>query len=77
MDCIHMIGYDAVHPSDFVYDMPAAHSHYLLILTHTPLRFYDGYEERIYPAHHAALFAPDSPIHYDRRYFIPYISTVR
>ncbi len=64
MECIHMIGYDAVHPSDFVYDMPAAHGHYLLILTHTPLRFYDGYEERIYLAHHAALFSPDSPIHY-------------
>ena len=64
MDCIHMIGYDAVHPSDFVYDMPAAHGHYLLILTHTQLRFRDGCEERIYPARHAALFSPDARIHY-------------
>ena len=60
MDCIHMIGYDAVHPSDFVYDTPEAHGHYLLILTHTQLRFRDGCEERIYPARHAALFSPNS-----------------
>ena len=64
MDCIRMIGYDAVHPSDFIYDVPGNHGHYLLILTHTSLRFRDGDGERVYPAHHAALFSPDSRIHY-------------
>ena len=64
MDSIRMIGYDAVHPSDFVYDVPGAHGYYLLILTHTALRFRDGDGERVYPAHHAALFSPDAPIHY-------------
>ena len=64
MDCIHMIGYDAVHPSDFVYDLPEKHGHYLLILTHTPLCFRDGDRERVYPAHHAALFSPDARVHY-------------
>jgi AraC-like DNA-binding protein len=64
MECIRMIGYDAVHPSDFVYDVPEDHGHYLLILTHTPLRIRGGDGERIYPAHHAALFSPDAHIHY-------------
>ena len=64
MDSIRMIGYDAMHPSDFVYDIPEEHGYYLLILTHTPLRFRDNDGERIYPAHHAALFSPDSRIHY-------------
>ena len=64
MNSINMIGYDAVHPSDFVYDMPGGHGYYLLILTHTPLRFRDSDGERIYPARHAALFSPDARIHY-------------
>ena len=59
-----MIGYDAVHPSDFVYDVSEGHANYLLILTHTPLRFRDSGGERICPAHSAALFSPDSAIHY-------------
>ena len=64
MDSIHMIGYDAVHPSDFVYDVPEHHSHYLLILTHTPARFRVSEGERVYPAHHATLFSPEARIHY-------------
>ena len=59
-----MIGYDAVHPSDFVYDVPEDHGYYLLILTHTPLRFRDADGERVYPPHHAALFSPAARIHY-------------
>ena len=64
MDAIRMIGYDAVHPSDFVYHVPPGHGYYLLILTHTPLRFCGGEGERVYPAHHAALFSPDAAVHY-------------
>ena len=59
-----MIGYDAVHPADFVYDVPEDHGYYLLILTHTPLRFRDESGERVYPAHHAALFSPEARICY-------------
>ena len=64
MDQIRMIGYDAVHPADFVYDMPAGHDHYLLILTHTRARFGMGDAARELGANHAALFAPQSRIHY-------------
>lgn len=59
-----MIGYDAVHPADFIYDVPENHGYYLLILTHTPLSFRDPEGERVYPAHHAALFSPSARIHY-------------
>lgn len=64
MDTIHMIGYDAQHPADFVYDVSQNHGHYLLILTHTPLRFISGDGERVYPAHHAALFTPSAQLRY-------------
>ena len=59
-----MIGYDAVHPADFISDVPENHGYYLLILTHTPLRFWGPDGERVYPAHHAALFSPDSRVRY-------------
>ena len=71
MECIRMIGYDAVHPSDFVYDVSEEHGYYLLILTHTPVRFRDGDGERIYPARHAALFSPDSIPPATRHCFLP------
>ena len=29
MDTIHMIGYDAQHPADFVYDVSQNHGHFL------------------------------------------------
>ena len=64
MERIHMIGYDAVHPADFIYDVPENHDYYLLILTHTPARFWQGGESRVVPAHQAALFAPQSRIRY-------------
>lgn len=64
VDTIHMIGYDAVHPSDFIYDVQKNSGTYLLILTHTPLRFWGADGERVYPAHHAVLFSPDARIRY-------------
>ena len=64
MEKIHMIGCDAVHPSDFVYDAPPNRGYYLLILTKTPAVFRVGEEEKEYPAHHAALFTPECRIHY-------------
>ena len=59
-----MIGYDAVHPADFIYDVSEDHGHYLLILTQTPMRFWGPEGERVYPAHHAALFSPSARIRY-------------
>ena len=55
-----MIGYDAVHPSDFVYDVSQNKGYYLLILTSTPIRFRQDGVYKEYPANQAALFAPDS-----------------
>lgn len=64
MENIRMIGYDAVHPADFVYEMPHGHDCYLLILTHTPARFLRDGAMREYPPGQAALFAPGAPIRY-------------
>ena len=64
MEKIHMIGCDAVHPADFIYDVKEDHGYYLLILTRTPIRIYEDEAEKVYPAHHAALFAPESRIRY-------------
>ncbi|MBR3099425.1 MAG: helix-turn-helix transcriptional regulator [Clostridia bacterium] len=64
MDRIHTIGYDAVHPADFIYDVHPEKGTYLLILTSTPARFWFGEESRILGPHQAALFASDSPIRY-------------
>ena len=64
MEKIHMIGYDAVHPESFVYDMPPGHGDWLLILTHTPAFFEIRGEKKILPPHQAALFSPESAIRY-------------
>lgn len=64
VETIHMIGYDAVHPSSFLYDVRKNRGTCLLILTHTPLRFWDADGERVYPAHHAALFSHDARVRY-------------
>ena len=49
---------------NFVYDLPEAHPHRLLILTHTPFRFRENGTDQIYAAHHAALLAPGERVHY-------------
>ena len=64
METIHMIGYDAVHPADFIYDVPAHHDRYLLILTNTPARFWLEDGPRVFPPHCAALFPPETRIRY-------------
>ncbi len=61
---IRMIGCEAVHPADFVYDIPENHGYCLLILTRTPAIFWNGEEARQYPENHAAFFAPESRAHY-------------
>lgn len=64
MEKIHMIGYDAVHPSDFIYDVPAFHDRYLLILTNTPARFWLEDGAQVFPPHQAALFPPGARFRY-------------
>ena len=57
---IHMIGYDARHSADFIYELSGSQNHYLLILTTTPARFWLDGVPKEFPPHQAALFAPDS-----------------
>ncbi len=60
---IRTMGYDAVHPSDFVYEMPASGDS-LLILTATPVRCFEGKSCRVLPPPQAALFLPGSGARY-------------
>ena len=64
MEIIHMVGYDAWHPSDFIYDGAGSFGKYLLILTSTPMRFWENGEWKMYQPHQAVLFAPDSKMKY-------------
>ena len=64
MEKIHMIGYDAVHPADFIYDVPMRRGRYLLILTNTPARFWLEDGPRVFPPHCAALFPPGHQMRY-------------
>ena len=64
MDNIQMIGYDAVHSSDFIYEGEGNRGYYLLILTNTAMKFWQDGEWKIYPPRQAVLFAPDSKMKY-------------
>lgn len=64
MTTIYYVGYDAVHPEDFVYDIPNGHDFWLLILTHTPAEFLVDGEIKAYPANCAVLFPPHEKIYY-------------
>lgn len=64
MNEIRYIGYSAVHPKDFVFDVPGGHDCWLLLLTHTPALFFVDGTLREYPAKSAILFAPHHKIYY-------------
>lgn len=64
MNQIHFIGYDAIHPANFVFDLPEGHNCYLLLLTHTPALFEHNGVRKEYAAHQAILYRPHSPIWY-------------
>lgn len=64
MNYIHFIGYDAVHPNDFTFDIPDGYDCYLLLITHTPAHFYIDGEIIEYPTHHAILYPPGHRIWY-------------
>lgn len=64
MNNIYFTGYDAIHTSDFVYDVPEGHDCYLLILTTTPALFEVDGRITEQPAYSAVLYPPHQKIWY-------------
>lgn len=64
MNTIHFIGYSAVHPSDFLFEMTCAPNQYTLLLVSTPVQFLLDGQWQEYPAGTAMLYAPGQPICY-------------
>lgn len=64
MNRIYYIGYDAIHPKEFIYDVPEGFSSYLLVLTTTPALFRVNETASEYPTHSAILYPPGHPIWY-------------
>lgn len=64
MNQIYYVGYDAIHPEDFRYDIPEGFHDYLLVITTTTALFQvDGLVSE-YPAHTAILYPPNHAIWY-------------
>lgn len=64
MNQISSIGFDAVHQSNFRYDIPEGLETYLLVITTTPAIFHINETIEEYPAHTAVLFPPKQKIWY-------------
>lgn len=64
MNQITSIGFDAVHQSNFRYDIPEGLETYLLVITTTPAIFRIDEITEEYPAHTAVLFPPKHKIWY-------------
>lgn len=64
MNHIRYIGYSAVHPGNFIFDVPSGHDCWLLLLIHTPAFFFVNGTLREYPAKSAILFPPWHKIYY-------------
>lgn len=64
MNIIHFIGYSAVHPSDFQFEMVTAPGQYTLLLTATAVQFLLDGKWQEYPAGTSILYAPGQPICY-------------
>ncbi len=64
MNTIHFIGYSAVHPPDFRFEMTTAPGQYTLLLVSTPVQFLLDGQWQEYPAGTAMLYAPGQPICY-------------
>lgn len=61
---IYYVEYDAVHPDNFVFDMPMGHDCWLLVITQTPAQFWVEGEMKEYPANCAILYPPHHKILY-------------
>ena len=59
-----MVGVNAVHPEDFLYETPPKPGDYLLIMTNTVARFRVGGEWQVLQPHQAALFDSNSKVAY-------------
>ncbi len=64
MNQIYYVGYDAIHPDNFIYDVPEGFHNFLLIITTTPALFHIGETVSEYPAHTCILYPPGCPIWY-------------
>lgn len=61
---IFYAGYNAIHSSDFVFDIPEGHDCYLLVITKTPALFLVNDQLKEYPSHSAVLYHPHQKIYY-------------
>lgn len=64
MNTIHFIGYSAIHPSTFRFEMVTAPGQYTLLLVSTPVQFFLEEQWQEYPVGTAILYAPGQPICY-------------
>ncbi|ULT56126.1 AraC family transcriptional regulator [Neobacillus drentensis] len=64
MTTIDYAGTDAVHSSNFVFDIPKGHDCWLLVVTKTPAIIWVNGELKEYPAHSAILYQPHQKIYY-------------
>ena len=64
MNQIDSIGYDAVHQSNFRYDIPEGIHNYMLVVTTTPALIRVNGAVSEYPAHTAILYPPNQQIWY-------------
>lgn len=64
MNTIHFIGYSAVHPSDFRFEMTTAPGQYTLLLVFTPVQFFLDGQWQEYPSGTAMLYAPGQSVCY-------------
>ncbi len=64
MEKILMVGVNAVHPPEFLYETAPRPGHCLLIMTNTPARFRVRGEWQVLPPHQAALFDEHSEVCY-------------
>jgi len=64
MFLIDAVDTNAIHASDFVYDIPDGIDCWLLILTQTPAVFLTPSGEKQYPSNCIALFPPHYPLYY-------------
>lgn len=56
--------FETNHSSDFEFSIPSGYDCWLLIITHTPAIFLIENELKEYPANHAILYKPKTPIYY-------------
>ncbi len=64
MEKIYICGYDSPHPPGFIYQEDKGHVYFLLVMTRTPARFWQGSDSYDLSAHQAVLYTPDSEIRY-------------